>query len=150
MKEFLDNSNEELKRADHLIYVSLKYTRSVDVIKSVIGRLINGYDFVIEGLLTRAKEKKQITQIPMSPGSRCDLIKEIYSKHADLLDYINFYLLLRRMDQGKFARAHEFRRNVTMTVTVDNKQIEVNIDIITEYYKRSLKFLEYIKENFTK
>ena len=31
---------EELKRVDHLVYVSLKYTRTVDVIRSIIDRLI--------------------------------------------------------------------------------------------------------------
>ncbi|MFH0979107.1 MAG: hypothetical protein V1837_07455 [Candidatus Woesearchaeota archaeon] len=148
MREVLGEANEELKRADHLIYVSLKYTRSVDVIKSVFERLINAYSIVFRGLLVKAKEKKLLAQIPTSPGSQCDLVREIYRDDLELLDYIKFYLLLRKMDQGKFTRAHEFRRNVTMTVTVDNKQMEVNIDIVTEYYKRSLKFLEYAKERF--
>lgn len=150
MREFLTEANEELKRADHLIYVSLKYTRSVDVIKSVIERLINAYTIIFRGLLEKAKEKKIIHQIPVSPSIQCDLVKEIYGKNEELAHYIQFYLLLRKMDQGKFTRAREFRRNVTMTVTVEKKEMEVNIDIITEYYKRSLKFLEYIKEKFVK
>ena len=38
MSEYLVDSKQEINRADHLIYVSLKYTRTVDVIKSIIER----------------------------------------------------------------------------------------------------------------
>jgi hypothetical protein len=55
MKESLSEAFEELKRADHLIYVSLKYTRTVDVIKSIIERLINAYDDAIITLLDKSK-----------------------------------------------------------------------------------------------
>ena len=40
-KESIDKAKEELKRVDHLFFVSLKYTKTVDVIKSLIDRLIN-------------------------------------------------------------------------------------------------------------
>lgn len=49
MKEAITNAVEELKRVDHLIYVSLKYTRTVDVIRSVINRLIESYNAIIDG-----------------------------------------------------------------------------------------------------
>ena len=150
MREYLGEAKEELKRADHLIYVSLKYTRSVDVIKSVINRLINAYEIIIRGLLEKAREKKLIHQLPASPGMQADVEKDIYNKDQEIVNYIQLYLLLRKMYQGKYTRAHEFRRNVTMTVSVDSKLIEVNIDIITEYYKRSLAFLEHVKEKFVK
>ena len=64
MKVFLEEAREELKRADHLIYVSLKYTRTVDVIKSVIDRLISCLDFVIDKLLDHAIDKKLISEKP--------------------------------------------------------------------------------------
>ena len=40
MREKLEEAFEELKRVDHLIYVSLKYTRTTDVLKNVIDRMI--------------------------------------------------------------------------------------------------------------
>ncbi len=36
MTDYLDNAKNEMKRVDHLLFVSLKYTRTVDVIKSVM------------------------------------------------------------------------------------------------------------------
>ena len=51
MKDTIEKAKEELKRADHLYYVSLKYTKTVDVIKSIIERLINAFDFTIDSLV---------------------------------------------------------------------------------------------------
>jgi hypothetical protein len=148
MNVYLHRAIEELKRADHLIYVSLKYTRSVDVIKSCIARLMAGYEAIIEGLLQKAKDKGKIKHIPASPSIRCDMVCDLYPDYEEFQDYITFYLLLRKMYNGKYTRAKEFRRNVAMTVQVDKQLMEVNIDVVTEYYKRSLKFIDYIKEHF--
>ena len=67
--ESLDNAKEELKRVDHLIYVSLKYTRTVDVIKSIIERMINAFDFSIRAGLEYAKGKKKIKAIRLKRSS---------------------------------------------------------------------------------
>lgn len=150
MEEFLENSREELKRADHLIYVSLKYTRTVDIIKSTIDRLVAAYDFIIGGLLERAKDKKKIEQIPMAVGVKAETLKRLYPQKPELADYLNFYILLRKLGKASFTRAREYRRHVTMTALVDERQIEVNIDIISEYYKRVLQFVEYVEENVTR
>ena len=60
MREEFEDAKSELKRVDHLIYVSLKYTRTVDVFKSIIERLINSYGFLIEGILASLKDRKKI------------------------------------------------------------------------------------------
>ncbi len=52
--EFLETAQDELKRADHLMFVSLKYTRTVDVIKSIITRLKAAIDAGFEVLLQAA------------------------------------------------------------------------------------------------
>jgi hypothetical protein len=51
MIEALDESKEELKRVDHLIYVSLKYTRTVDVLRNVVARLLAALDYALLSLL---------------------------------------------------------------------------------------------------
>ena len=71
MRESLDNAKEELKRADHLIFVSLKYTRTVDVIKSIVERLLNAFNLGIEALLIHAKGKGGTDTIPTIPKIRC-------------------------------------------------------------------------------
>lgn len=63
MKESLDKAVEELKRIDHLVFVSLKYTRTADVLKSIIQRMINTFSFGFKALLIYAKEQKLIQNI---------------------------------------------------------------------------------------
>lgn len=147
MDEYIHEAKEELKRADHLIYVSLKYTRTVDVIKSVIERLIATFDRVIEGLLVKAEEENKIIEVPPAPMLRVNiLMKEIYPDNEELHDYLQFYLLLRKFSKAEYTRAREFRRHVTMTAMVDGEYHEIKIDHVTDYYKKTIDFIDFVKE----
>ncbi len=147
MKDYLDKIKSELKRADHLFYVSLKYTRTVDVIRSVIERLINAFDQGIEGLLMKVKKRRKSFDVPIQPRKRCELIKEVFAEDEKLIKFIDFYLSLRDIIQAKYDKSHEYRRNVTMTshLSPDNI-IEVNIDLLLEYFNKTKQFEEYVVE----
>ena len=147
MKESFEEAIEELKRVDHLFWVSLKYTRTVDVIKHVIDRLINCIGFGLEALLKYAKEKKLITSIPTNAGLRCDLLKKTFPDNPELIDYINFYVLLRKLSKAEYAKREEFRRHVTMIATIDKGEIvEVSIDVLKEYYEKTRNFITLVKK----
>lgn len=147
MKESFEEAIQELKRVDHLFWVSLKYTRTVDVIKNVIERLINCIGFGLEALLKYAKEKKLITSIPANAGLRCDLLKKSFPDNLELLDYINFYLRLRKLSKAEYTRREEFRRHVAMIATIDKGEIvEVNIDTLKEDYDKTKNFIALVKK----
>ena len=99
----LDEAKEEIKRADHLIYTSLKYTKTVDVIKITIQRLINAFDFAILDVLEYAKKKKKIKSIPLSPIMRTEILKNLI-KNEILDDFIDFYFLLKKIDKADFGK----------------------------------------------
>lgn len=146
MKLSLDKARQELKRADHLIFVSLKYTRTVDVIKNVIERLINAYDFSIEALFRYAKSKKMVGEFPTAALMRAEKIKEIFSDDQKMFNYISLYLLFRKLNKAKFNRALEYRRHVTMTAYLDEGEVEVSIDIISEYFEKTKEFVDYCQD----
>ncbi|MBS3114792.1 hypothetical protein J4448_06865 [Candidatus Woesearchaeota archaeon] len=147
MKESFDEAVQELKRVDHLFWVSLKYTRTVDVIKNVIERLINCIGFGLESLLKYAKEKKLITSIPTNAGLRCDLLKKTFPDNLELIDYINFYLRLRKLSRAEYTRREEFRRHVTMIATIDKGEVvEVSIDSLKEDYEKTRIFISFVKK----
>ena len=147
MKEAFDQAVQELKRVDHLFWVSLKYTRTVDVIKSVIDRLIGCIGFGLEALLKYAKDKKLVASIPENAGLRCDLLRKTFPDNIELADYINFYLRLRKLSKAEYTRREEFRRHVTMIATIDKGEIvEVSIDILKEYYDRTKIFISLVKK----
>lgn len=147
MKEYFDDAVNELKRVDHLIYVSLKYTRTVDVIKSVIERLLNAFDFGIMALIKYGQEKKLITsQPPLSPSLKVDLLKKTFSDNSQLIDYLNFYLMLRKISRADLTKREEYRRHVTMIATLEtNEVIEIDIDKLREYFEKTKEFLKFIK-----
>ena len=99
-----DNAREELKRADHLIYVTLKYTRTVDVIKNTIKRLITSFDFAIADCLHYYKHKKKIKEVPVHPNIRADLVATIYSSFKK---DIVFYFMLKKIDKADFDKKEE-------------------------------------------
>ena len=147
MKESFDEAVQELKRVEHLFWVSLKYTRTVDVIKHVIERLINCIGFGLESLLKYAKEKKLVTSIPANAGLRCDLLKKTFPDNSELIDYINFYLRLRKLSRAEYTRREEFRRHVTMIATIDKGEVvEVSIDSLKEDYEKTRNFIAFVKK----
>ncbi len=152
MSEYLDDAEEELKRVDHLVFVSLKYTRTVDVLKNIIERLINAYDHGIVYLLEYLKKKekrkrKKIKTYPRAPLLRCELIKEKMDD-KQINECLDFYLLLRKINKAKFTRRLEFRRHVTMIADVDGNFIEINMDNLKENFIKTQNFIEHIKNNY--
>lgn len=145
MEEALDNAIQELKRVDHLFYVSLKYTRTVDMIRHMVKRLISTIDFGIESLLKHAKENKLITDIPNNPGLKSDLIKKTYSDNQEIINYTNFYIKLRKILRADFSKREEYRRHVTMISTVGDEIIEVSIDTLKEDYETTKNFIKLVR-----
>lgn len=146
MKESFDEAIQELKRVEHLFWVSLKYTRTVDVIKNVIERLINCIGFGLEAILKLSKEKKLITAVPSNAGMRCDLLKKAFHGNSELVEYVNFYLMLRKLSRAEYTKKEEFRRHVTMIAVIDKGEIvNVDIDTLKEYYLKTRNFIELVR-----
>ncbi len=145
VQESLQLASQELKRADHSIAVSLKYTRTVDVIKSIIERLINTISCCMDVLLKHAKAQKKIAEVPSLPRLKVDAIRSLFGSDQMIKEFCEFYLLLRRIDKAKFDRAQEYRRHVTMTAHLDGgEKIEITIDIISDYFEKTKDFLSYV------
>ncbi len=147
MNEYLGEAKEELKRVDHIIYVSLKYTRTVDIIRNALHRLISGCDFMIEGILHYNKEQKKIDALPRSPKAKVDLIRKIYTEDDKLKKYLDFYLFLRELVKAQYGKREEYRRHVTMIAQLDGKTAEIDIDVLEDNFDVMAKeFLEYAEE----
>lgn len=140
MEEERNSAKDELKRADHLIYVSLKYTRTVDVIRSVIARLISAQEMTIDELLQWLKSKKKIKDVISSKSYRIkvELIKEKLKKDKKVTEFLNFYDFLTRIMKVDYIKKEEFRKNVRMIIHDDKGNVleEVGVESLKEYYKK--------------
>lgn len=142
----LDVAKQEMKRADHLIFVSLKYTRTVDVLKSIIERLVNAFDAAITALLDYAVAKKRLDHMPQLMRQRLEALKTLYPEQEDLHHFSELYQILRKIAKARFDRAQEYRRHVTMTAYIDNEKIEVTIDIISDYFEKTKEFIALVEK----
>ena len=143
MNLYLDDALEEMKRVDHLVTVSLKYTRTVDVLKSVIERMISSFDCIIEAILQDLKEKKEIKEIPQGPGLRLTLLQKHFKDNPEIQENLDFYATLRKISRSTYSKREEYRRHVTMISQLDDGTIiNVDIDMLTENYEKTMNFFK--------
>jgi len=146
MIELLEEAGEELKRADHLVYVSLKYTRTGDVLLNSLSRMIDSYELLIGALLEYAKDTKGLEAIPNTPLEKGRIIKEIYPQQ-EVHDNIDLYFLLRKIFKApNKQREEEYRRHVALITTVEGREEKVDIDVITQYLEFQKQFYRFVVE----
>src|SRR3990167_2586964 len=95
----MDRIIKEKISADHLLYVSLKYTKTSEVIVNLILRWAIMIDYGFERILEHAKKKKIIKSIPSSPKQKIDLLKNIFKKEKLILDTLDLYEMFRRIEE---------------------------------------------------
>lgn len=146
MKESLQEARDELKRVDHQIYVSLKYTRTVDVLMNTISRMIDAYNCLISCLLRYSTEKKLIKEdyIPSTPLEKGNLVRELF-KDDIVQKNMEIYFLLRKIKKCVPQKEQEFRRHVTLKTIIDKNEVTMDIDKATEDYEVLKEFYDWIE-----
>ena len=146
MNEYLLEAREELKRLEHIIYVSLKYSRTVDVITNALDRLVNIFDLIIEAFLEKAKDEGLIDALPKSPALRATTLGKLSPDNKELHKYLTFYAFLKNILKLPHESKQEFRRHVARVVNLENSTSEINIDNLTNSEKFAYKFFDYAQE----
>ena len=139
MNEHLEEAHEELKRLEHIIYVSLKYTRTVDVLINALNRLINIYDLIIEALLEKAAENL-VSSLPKSPALRSTKLAALYEDDQELQKFLSFYLFMRTVLNSPYTKRQEYRRHVTLIVKLEQATAEVDSDNLINCERFAHKF----------
>lgn len=145
MREKLEEAFEELKRVDHLIYVSLKYTRTTDVLKNVIDRMITTAECMMNALGEHAKHAGKTRTLPLHPLMKCKELKRLYPEDKTLTAFLDFYILLKTLSRAEYNSINEYRRHVTLIAQLDEGEYHVHIDKVTEFYKNLKQYFDYIK-----
>ena len=146
INDLLLEAREELKRLEHIIYVSLKYTRTVDVIINALNRLVDIYDLIIESLLEKAKKENKVSSLPKSPALRANTLAKIYAEDQRMQKYLSFYGFFKMVLKLPHKRRREYRRHVTLCVDLEKSTAEVNIDNLTNCERFAHNFFNYAWE----
>jgi len=100
----------------------------------------------IEQMLKHAKKKKKISAVPVSPVKRIDSIKDLFKKDKEFLEVIEFYEMLRKIEELRQERIGEFRKNVCLKILYQGKEINVNLEQLKIYADMLEKFISTTKQ----
>lgn len=146
VKNSMEDIIQEKISADHLLYVSLKYTKTCDVIMNLILRWRRMIETSIEKILEHAKKKKRISSIPTNPIGMIEQIKTLFKKDKEFLEVIDLYEMFRKIKELRTERIGEFRKNVTLKIFYQGKEIDVNLEKLKEYAELLEKFISKVKQ----
>ena len=129
----LEEILKEKTSADHLLYVSLKYTKTCDVILNLLARWKSMIELCFDALLLNAKKKKKLPNLPESPKQRLEFMKLYFKKEKAIQEAIPLYIFFKRLPELTKKREGEFRKNVNLKIIEGDKIIEINMDALKEY-----------------
>lgn len=137
---------QEKISADHLLYVSLKYTKTCDVIVNLILRWNKMIETSINKILEHAKKKKKISSIPKNPVGKIEALKKLFKKDKNFLDVLELHDIFKRVRELRTERIGEFRKNVTLKVFYKGKEININLEQLRVYADMLEKFIITTKQ----
>ena len=142
----LEEILKEKTSADHLLYVSLKYTKTCDVILNLIARWKSMIEMCFDALLLDLKERKKIPSLPDSPKQRIEFMKTYFKKYNSIQETIPIYIFFKRVPELTKKREGEFRKNVNLKIIdVNSKVIEINMEKLKEYSDTLERFISEVK-----
>ena len=146
MEEYLLEAKEELKRLEHIIYVSLKYTKTCDVIVNLLLRWKKMIETSIDEILKHAKKRKKISSVPTNPVKKIEEIRKLFKKDKNFIKVIDNYEMFRKIEELRKERIGEFRKNVTLKVMYKGEEVNINLEQLKIYAEELEKFISATKQ----
>ena len=141
----MDDIIKEKISADHLLYISLKYTKTCDVIINLLFRWRKMIEMTMDILIDESKKKKKWKSVPDAPKAKLMQLKRIYSKVPEVANALELYEFFREVEKLEKIRENEFRKGVNLRVTYKNNVVNVNLDKLSEYSEVLERFISYLK-----
>jgi hypothetical protein len=145
MSEALEKIMKEKISADHLLYVSMKYTKTCDVMINLIKRWKIMMDYSFDSLLEKAKKNKIIKEIPTAPKLKIDTIKTIFSDSQEVMNAIKEYEMFKLIDSLSKIKECEFRKGVCLKVMYKGEEVSINLEKLKEYSLILERFINFVK-----
>src|SRR3989338_10180384 len=119
--------------ADHLLYVSLKYTKTCDVIINLLLRWKIMIEMAMDFLVEKSKKQKKWKPFPYAPRAKLVQLKKIYENDPVVSETLKLYELFRDIENLDKVREGEFRKGVNLKVGYKGETININLDKLKEY-----------------
>ena len=137
---------KEKTSADHLLYVSLKYTKTCDVILNLLARWKSLIELSFDTILEKKVEDGKIPAMPTNPKQRIEFIKKYFKKDVAIQDVVPLYIFFKRVPDLDKTRSGEFRKNVNLKIIAPGKTTDIDMEKLGEYYEIVEKFMVEVKK----
>lgn len=132
---------KEKTSADHLLYVSLKYTKTCDVMLNLIARWKSLIELCFDAILQNGVEKKKVPNVPNSPKQRVEFVKTYFKKSEAIKAIVPLYIFFKKIPELPKTREGEFRKNVNLKIMEPEKTTEINMERLMGYAGVVEKFI---------
>ncbi|MEM4648162.1 MAG: hypothetical protein QXO12_02560 [Candidatus Pacearchaeota archaeon] len=143
----LKKIEKEKRRAQHLFYTSLKYTKTSDIIINLMKRWAATIDETIDACLIHAKKKKIINQIPETPKAKIIQLQKILKNKNDIVKKMfELYEIFKNINEYEIISEHEFRKNIILNLIKDGKSISIDLAKLEEWEKIFENYIKIVED----
>lgn len=100
----------------------------------------------LNGILKHAKKRKKISSVSPNAVGKIEQIRKLFRKNKEFLEVIDFYEMLRKIEELRKERIGEFRKNVTLKVLYRGEEININLEQLKKYADLLEKFISATKQ----
>ncbi|MBU3923449.1 MAG: hypothetical protein KJ592_00875 [Nanoarchaeota archaeon] len=137
---------KEKTSADHLLYVSLKYTKTCDVILNLLARWKSLIEISFDAILEKRVEDGKLDAMHTNPKQRIEFVRKYFKKDEAIQNVIPLYIFFKRVPDLSKTRSGEFRKNVNLKIVEAGGVTDINMEKLGEYYEIVEKFISEVKK----
>lgn len=132
------------------MYVSLKYTKTCDVILNLLARWKSMIEISFDAVLERWYEEGKVERMPVTPKERIEFIKKYSVGNEAIQKVVPLYIFFKRVPDLPKTRSGEFRKNVNLGIKAGpTRVVNINMEKLGEYYNVIETFIVEVKKILT-
>jgi hypothetical protein len=137
---------KEKTSADHLMYVSMKYTKTCDVILNLIARWKSMIEMSFDAMLQKMFDEGDLKQLPTNPKQKIEFVRLYLKKQKTTQEVVPLYVFFKRVPDLVKTREGEFRKNVCLKIVEPGRVTEINLEKLKEYTDVLERFISEVKQ----
>lgn len=143
LKQLITEANTELKKADHLAYVTYPMIRESKLLYAIAEVIYNSLHKGVEAVLAYERLYKRIPLVPGTFETEIELFKDVSTRYGFSRSIVLLLLDLRRLVKAKKESPVEFVRKDKFVICDDDYNMSVlDINKIKAYVMDSKEFME--------
>lgn len=148
-EEEIKEAEEEIKMADHLIYVTSPVVKDKNLLTTAFDHIYKSFKSAINGYLLYKRHRKEIFSIPSNTKVKVKFFLEEFGKEfgiekEDWKDYLDLERMGRRKEEGKHILMKE---NSLHFILEEYSTISIKVEDIRDNLLMIKNLLNKIKEN---